>query len=77
MIIKSRKVFTPNATSDLLVVSTLKIVKKRSEILDLGCGTGFVGLTISKNTKIKNKYYFSDISLRAIKLCKKNAKKTM
>jgi len=56
MIIKSRKVFTPNATSDLLVVSTLKIVKKRSEILDLGCGTGFVGLTISKNTKIKNKY---------------------
>ena len=75
MIIKSRKVFTPNATSDLLVVSTLKIVKKRSKILDLGCGTGFVGLTISKNTKIKNKYYFSDISLRAIKLCKKNAKK--
>ena len=75
MIIKSRKVFTPNATSDLLVESTLKIVKKRSEILDLGCGTGFVGLTISKNTKIKNEYYFSDISLKAIKLCKKKCKK--
>ena len=75
MIIKSKKVFTPNATSDLLVTSTVKMLKKKSDILDLGCGTGFVGLTINKNSKIKNNYYFSDISSKAITLCKKNAKR--
>ena len=75
MIIKSKKVFTPNATSDLLVTSTVKMLKKKSDILDLGCGTGFVGLSIRKNSRLKNNYYFSDISSKAIQLCKKNAKK--
>ena len=76
MIIKLKKVFTPNATSDLLVTNSLKILKrKKSDVLDLGCGTGFVGLSIAKNLKVKNNYYFSDISKKAILLCKKNAKK--
>jgi len=75
VIIKSKKVFTPNATSDLLVTSTIKNIKKKSDILDLGCGTGFVGLTICKNSRFDNNYYFSDISSKAIALCKKNAKK--
>ena len=44
---------------------------KKSDVLDLGCGTGFVGLTIAKNLKIKNNYYFSDISKKAVLLCKK------
>ena len=75
MIIKEKKVFTPNATTDLLVSCTLALIKKKSHILDLGCGTGFVGLTVAKNSKFKNNYYFSDISKKAIELCKKNAKK--
>jgi ribosomal protein L11 methylase PrmA len=76
MIIKLKKVFTPNATSDLLVKSSLKmLLKKNQDVLDLGCGTGFVGLTVAKNSKLKNNYHFSDISKKAIALCKKNAKK--
>ncbi len=76
MIVKIPRVFTPNATSDLLVKTTLKTIKKRRiDLLDLGCGTGFVGLTVAINSKIKNKYYFSDVSSKAISLCKKNAKK--
>ena len=56
MIIKLKKVFTPNATSNLLVTNSLKILKrKKFEVLDLGCGTGFVGLTVAKNLKAKNR----------------------
>ena len=75
MIKEEKKVFKPNATTSLLVQSSLKIIKKKSDILDLGCGTGYVGLTIAKNTKIKNNYFFSDLSNKAINLCKTNAKK--
>ena len=36
----------------------LKGLKKRKfDVLDLGCGTGFVGLTVAKNLKVKNNYY--------------------
>ena len=75
MIKQEKKVFTPNATTGLLVESSLKILKKKSDILDLGCGTGYVGLTVAKNAKFKNNYFFSDLSQKAIILCKKNAKK--
>ena len=75
MIKEEKKVFKPNATTSLLVQSSLKTIRKKSDILDLGCGTGYVGLTIAKNTKIKNNYFFSDLSKKAINLCKTNAKK--
>ena len=75
MIKVEKKVFTPNATTGLLVESTLKTLKKKSDILDLGCGTGYVGLSVAKKTKLKNKYFFSDISKEAISLCKRNAKR--
>ena len=75
MIKVEKKVFTPNATTGLLVESTLKTLKKKSDILDLGCGTGYVGLSVAKKTKLKNRYYFSDISKEAISLCKRNAKR--
>ena len=55
MIKEEKKVFKPNATTSLLVQSSLKTIRKKSDILDLGCGTGYVGLTIAKNTnKEKN-----------------------
>ena len=44
------------------ISDTNKICDKndvKSSALDLGCGTGYVGLTVAKNTKHKNNYYFS------------------
>ena len=75
MIIKSKKVFTPNGTSDLLVLCAIKSMKKKCDFLDLGCVTGYVGLNVAKNIKYKNNYFFSDISKKTVNLCKKNAKK--
>ena len=75
MIKQEKKVFTPNATTKLLIDSTLKLLKKKSDKIDLGCGTGYVGLRVAKKIKFKNNYYFSDLSKKAVELCKKNAKK--
>lgn len=67
-------VFKPTGTSDILIKSTLKIVRKPSKILDLGCGSGYVGISLNNHSKYKSKYFFSDVSSKAIKLTKKNLK---
>lgn len=59
------KVFTPTGTSNLLIEASIKIIKQKKGILDLGCGCGIVGISISKKLKTKNKIYFSDISKQA------------
>ena len=71
----SNKVFRPTGTSEILFKSAVKLIKKSSKILDLGCGSGYVGISIEKNTKNKNKLYFSDVSKFATKLTKINSKK--
>ncbi len=70
----SKKVFKPTGTSEILFKSAVKKIKKSSKILDLGCGTGFVGLSIAKESKKKNKYFFSDVSKEATKLTRINSK---
>ena len=48
-----KKVFIPNATSKLIVEDTVKLIKKKIDALDLGCGDGYVGLNIYKKQKKK------------------------
>ena len=43
---KKKTVFTPNATSKLIVDQAANVIKKKSDILDLGCGDGYIGLNI-------------------------------
>ena len=71
----SNKVFKPTGTSEILFKSAVKHIKKSLKILDLGCGSGYVGIAIEKNTKHKNKLFFSDVSNYATKLTKINSKK--
>jgi|688.fasta_scaffold506767_2 methylase of polypeptide subunit release factors len=68
----SIKVFKPTGTSDLLYNSVIKYIKKPLRILDLGCGSGYVGIKISNNTKHKCNFFFSDVSSAATKLTQKN-----
>ena len=71
-----KKVFIPNATSKLIVEDTVKLIKKKIDALDLGCGDGYVGLNIYKKQKKNIKSFsFSDLSIKATKRCKRNLTK--
>jgi len=71
----SSKVFKPTGTSDLLYNAVIKYIKKPVELLDLGCGSGYIGIKIAKNLKYKSRFFFSDISVTATKLTKINISK--
>lgn len=72
----TKKVFTPNATSKLVIEETIKLIKKKVSILDLGCGDGNIGISIFKKKKNKIKRFcFSDLSKKATRKCEINLKK--
>ena len=48
-ILLSKNVFKPTGTSDLLYQTVAKFIKKPCEILDLGCGSGYVGIALKKS----------------------------
>jgi len=75
-LINSNKVFYPTETTRYLLNSTIKKINKNKklEILDLGCGNGVIGIFLLKKFKKIKRMTFSDISVNATKLTKKNLK---
>lgn len=65
-------VLTPRQDSEILVENALNL--RFSSCLDLCCGSGCLGLSIAKN-KPEINLTFADISTKALKVCKFNAKK--
>ena len=69
-----KKVFTPNLTTKLSYEVSVNHIKKNFKVLDLGCGSGILGILIKK--KYQNiKLFSSDIDHNAVKSTKKNFKK--
>jgi len=69
-------VFIPNLTSELIVrsIENNKKLLREKKILDMGCGSGVIGISVKKKIFKNSLIYFSDLSDSAIKLTKKNCK---
>tara|TARA_Y100001968_G_C19428310_1_gene755633 strand:- start:1935 stop:2657 length:723 start_codon:yes stop_codon:yes gene_type:complete len=67
----SEKVFVPTATSEFLIKAVAENIVKVDKLLDLGCGNGIVGITLSKLNKAEN-IFCSDISKEAVRVANEN-----
>lgn len=74
----NKNVLIPRPETELLVDEVIAYLKDRKEtaILDIGTGSGAIILSLFKNIKSsKVRFYASDISQKALKVAKSNAKK--
>ena len=68
----NKHVLKPRLDTEFVVEKALCEIDEKSKVLDLCCGSGIIGITIAKE---KDAYVvFSDISARALRVCKKNVK---
>jgi len=67
------EVFVPTGTTDVLFEAVRSYIRKPGKTLDLGCGSGVIGIALFKNGLIDPPVYASDLSNQAIAVAKKNA----
>ena len=65
-------VFAPNATTNLLIQAVKSTISKPANLLDLGCGTGIVGLALHFQDLISSPLYASDLSASAVHCSREN-----
>lgn len=65
-------VFTPTATTNVLIDSIIDKINSWDKILDLGCGSGIVGIVLAKKIPFKSKIFASDLSDVTIDCARKN-----
>jgi SAM-dependent methyltransferase len=68
-------VFLPNTTTELLINAVKKTILKPGKVLDLGCGTGVVGLALWLEGLSEEPICASDLSESAVLCAKENFKK--
>lgn len=69
-----RGVFIPRPETELIVEKIVEFAKGKSFLIaDIGTGCGNIAIALSKEL-LESKIYATDISLRAIKLAKENAR---
>ena len=65
-------VFNPTATTSFLIRDAKKIINKKMDILDLGCGSGIIAIIVNKIQGNKKKIFASDVRVEATKCAEKN-----
>lgn len=71
---KNKNIFSPNLTTKLSAQAALTCIKKKKNILDLGCGNGVIGIIIKKFLPHVD-IFCSDLQIEATNEAKKNFKK--
>ena len=69
-----RGVFTPTATTRLLCSVALDVITPGDKVLDLGCGSGIIGLEILRQNLGLSGLCMSDISPQAVQKAQANAR---
>lgn len=65
-------VFLPTGTTTLLIQAVKQAIPKAGAFLDLGCGTGVVGLALYLDGVVKGPLYASDLSESAVRCSREN-----
>ena len=65
-ILTLKAVVTPSTTTELLIDAVRKTISKPLKILDLGCGTVVVGLSLWLEGLVKGPVYASDLSVPSV-----------
>ena len=74
-LVESNKVFEPNLTTMSIIEACNNLsLKKKKKVLDLGSGSGVIGIFLKKKFKKMIDIYFSDYSESAIKVINSNIK---
>ncbi len=76
--VTNENVLSPRKETELLVEQSLKYLsnfKEKPRVLDLCCGSGCIGLTISCETQNEAEVVLTDISNMALSVAKENGKK--
>jgi precorrin-6B methylase 2 len=71
-VFEGKGVFKPTATTYYILHHLSKQQFHNKKILDLGCGSGIIGIEILLNKPEIKHMYFSDLSLEASKVCLDN-----
>ena len=69
--ISDSKVFSPTGTSRALLTSSLRLLRPHERLLDLGCGSGILGMELNFRFK-QLKIFMSDVSFPSTQIAEQN-----
>ncbi|MDR3558826.1 MAG: peptide chain release factor N(5)-glutamine methyltransferase [Candidatus Pacebacteria bacterium] len=64
----------PRPETELLVEEIIKLEPKNKTVIDIGTGSGNIIISLAKNIKNKNNFFAADISEKALRIARRNAK---
>ena len=74
-LVSAKDVFSPNTTTELLINAVRKTIPKSVKALDLGCGTGIVGISLWLEGFLTEPVFASDLSLSSVSCSRENFKR--